>query len=221
MSLIYKSLNRKLSERLLSHQIANSFSFLRKSLYQFQPIHNSSSVEFIKTDLTQVNKKKLKRLLKVLKPLEPLNEDDLIESFSKGSGPGGQAVNKTNNAVSLIHKPTGIRVQSHLTRSRELNRIEARKILLEKVDFQMNKGNSRIEKMWEIERNKKRVKLKKQKQKQSKQQSLISSSNRVEKQQDGDEDEDEDNDKDDEFEEHEIQEQNKNQKQNKQLESND
>lgn len=37
-----------------------------------------------------------------------LNEDDMEEKFIKGSGPGGQKVNKSNNCVQLIHKPTGI-----------------------------------------------------------------------------------------------------------------
>ena len=37
-----------------------------------------------------------------------INEEELEERFVKGSGPGGQAVNKTNNCVILHHKPTGI-----------------------------------------------------------------------------------------------------------------
>lgn len=37
-----------------------------------------------------------------------LKEEDLDEQFVRGSGPGGQAVNKTNNCVVLVHKPTGI-----------------------------------------------------------------------------------------------------------------
>jgi hypothetical protein len=36
-----------------------------------------------------------------------LKEEELDEQFVKGSGPGGQAVNKTNNCVVLLHKPTG------------------------------------------------------------------------------------------------------------------
>jgi protein subunit release factor B len=53
----------------------------------------------------------------------------------KGRGPGGQAINKTNSSVSLIHIPSGIRVQSQPTRSREENRKIARKIMAERLDL--------------------------------------------------------------------------------------
>ncbi|KAG8692731.1 hypothetical protein FRC09_010995 [Ceratobasidium sp. 395] len=62
-----------------------------------------------------------------------LRDEDLDETFVRGSGPGGQAINKTSSSVSLIHRPTGIRVQCQATRSREDNRRIARKILLEKA----------------------------------------------------------------------------------------
>ena len=50
-----------------------------------------------------------------------------------GSGPGGQSINKTNNNVQLLHKPSGIQVKCQETRSLQQNRKIARKILLEKV----------------------------------------------------------------------------------------
>ena len=40
-----------------------------------------------------------------------LNEKDLEEQIVKGGGPGGQAVNKSNNAVWIRHIPTGIQVK--------------------------------------------------------------------------------------------------------------
>lgn len=51
----------------------------------------------------------------------------------KGSGPGGQSINKTENNVQLLHKPTGIRVTCQQTRSLSQNRAIARKILRDKV----------------------------------------------------------------------------------------
>lgn len=40
-----------------------------------------------------------------------LSESDFIESFIKGSGPGGSKVNKTKNCVELKHIESGIVVQ--------------------------------------------------------------------------------------------------------------
>ena len=40
-----------------------------------------------------------------------LDESELEEDFVRGSGPGGQSVNKTTNCVVLKHKPTGIVVK--------------------------------------------------------------------------------------------------------------
>ncbi|KAH8923033.1 hypothetical protein BT69DRAFT_1219526 [Atractiella rhizophila] len=62
-----------------------------------------------------------------------IDEKDLEETFIRGWGPGGQATNKRNNCISLIHKPTGIRVKCHQTRSQEINRHIARKMLVDKV----------------------------------------------------------------------------------------
>ncbi|KAL2007332.1 hypothetical protein VTN00DRAFT_8770 [Thermoascus crustaceus] len=77
------------------------------------------------------------------KPLPPrpkLNDDDIEGSYLKGSGPGGQKINKTNSAVQLIHKPTGIVVKCQATRSRSQNQKIAREILAEKVEA-LEKGD--------------------------------------------------------------------------------
>lgn len=71
------------------------------------------------------------------KPLPPrlvISETDITESFLKGTGPGGQKINKTSSAVQLKHLPTGIVVKSQETRSREQNRRTARRILAEKLE---------------------------------------------------------------------------------------
>ncbi len=63
-----------------------------------------------------------------------LDEGDLVERFIRGSGPGGQAVNKTRNCVFLQHAPTGTIVKCHQTRSLFENRMIARKILKRKLE---------------------------------------------------------------------------------------
>jgi protein subunit release factor B len=71
---------------------------------------------------------------KPLPPRTPLLDADLIENFLKGSGPGGQKINKTSSAVQLKHIPTGIVVKYQDTRSREVNRKMARRILQDRIE---------------------------------------------------------------------------------------
>jgi len=71
---------------------------------------------------------------KSLPPRRVLLDSDLIENFLKGSGPGGQKINKTSSAVQLKHIPTGIVVKYQDTRSRSLNRKMARRILQDRIE---------------------------------------------------------------------------------------
>ncbi|KAF5659198.1 polypeptide chain release factor [Fusarium heterosporum] len=70
-------------------------------------------------------------------------ESEIEESYVKGSGPGGQKINKTNSAVQLKHVPTGIVVKSQATRSRDQNRKHARELLAQRVDELRNGDQSR------------------------------------------------------------------------------
>jgi protein subunit release factor B len=70
-------------------------------------------------------------------------ETDLLETFKKGGGPGGQKINKTCSAVQLLHIPTGIRVETQRFRGLAENRKEARKLLLERLDQVENGSLSR------------------------------------------------------------------------------
>ncbi len=63
-----------------------------------------------------------------------VKEEDLIEKFILGSGSGGQKINKTNSCVYLKHLPTGIEVKCQRDRSRELNRLFARRELCGKIE---------------------------------------------------------------------------------------
>ncbi|XP_037038744.1 probable peptide chain release factor C12orf65 homolog, mitochondrial [Bradysia coprophila] len=71
-----------------------------------------------------------------------LNDEDLEEQFVRGSGPGGQAVNKTANCVILKHKPTGIQIKCHTTRMLHQNRQEARRLLIARLDNLWNGDDS-------------------------------------------------------------------------------
>ncbi|KAL7457622.1 hypothetical protein ACHAWC_009231 [Mediolabrus comicus] len=85
--------------------------------------------------------------------LVELNEDeleadmrlfcDIPEKFVKGSGAGGQKINKTSNRVILIHTPTKLRVECQDTRSLQQNRKIARKRLRLKLDAMINGEASR------------------------------------------------------------------------------
>ncbi len=63
-----------------------------------------------------------------------VREEDLVESFIRSSGNGGQHVNKTSSAVQLKHKPTGIQVTCMRERSQSVNRFLARRELLEQIE---------------------------------------------------------------------------------------
>jgi len=73
-------------------------------------------------------------LAKPLPPRPVILDQDIQETFLKGSGPGGQKINKTSSAVQLKHLPTGIVVKCQETRSRSQNRKTARRILGERVE---------------------------------------------------------------------------------------
>jgi peptide chain release factor len=59
---------------------------------------------------------------------------DLLEKFVRGSGAGGQKINKTSNCVFLKHLPTGIAIKCQMERSREMNRFLARRELCDQID---------------------------------------------------------------------------------------
>jgi hypothetical protein len=75
-------------------------------------------------------------------PLPPLVPSDLQITYVRGSGPGGQVINKSSISCSIIHIPTGLRVQCHQTRSRETNRLLGMRILQGKVGVHPNPPTS-------------------------------------------------------------------------------
>lgn len=119
------------------------------------------------------------------KPLPPrlqIHDADVTISYLKGTGPGGQKIvrgrsqpnahtkervhshnaqNKTNSAVQIIHKPSGVVIKCQATRSRSQNEKIARQLLADKVEQQEKGEDSRVAMKAEAARKKKASKVKK------------------------------------------------------------
>src|SRR6185369_7919128 len=109
-----KTINRNLNKSISFTSIINNLNFNRNS----NNIRNGYLLNYFYMTIidenlqNQQNDDKIKSNVVKMKRIEIiLNEKDLIESFVKGSGNGGQKINKTSNCVDLKHVPTGIRVQ--------------------------------------------------------------------------------------------------------------
>jgi len=65
-----------------------------------------------------------------------IREDDLQETFVRGTGAGGQKINKTSSTVVLRHLPSGLEVRCQQQRSQSMNRLVARRELCDKIEQQ-------------------------------------------------------------------------------------
>ena len=85
-----------------------------------------------------------------------LREEDIVETFVRSQGPGGQKVNKTSSCVCLKHQSTGLEVKMQKDRSQAMNRFYARRRMCELLEAQ-NPGQATPEAI-------KQEKIRKQKQ---------------------------------------------------------
>lgn len=88
-----------------------------------------------------------------------LHAEDVRENFVRGSGHGGQKINKTASCVELHHQPTGIDVRYQHHREQSKNRLGAWKLLVSKIEEQMLGKKSAIQQ--------EKFKIRKQKQRRS------------------------------------------------------
>lgn len=63
-------------------------------------------------------------------------EADLSEQFIRGSGKGGQKINKTSSCVQLRHKPSGLEIKCQQARLQAANRFFARRDLCDRLEEQ-------------------------------------------------------------------------------------
>jgi len=66
-----------------------------------------------------------------------LREAEIEEHFIRGSGSGGQKINKTSSCIQLIHPASGIEIRCQKTRSQADNRYWARCGLCERIEEQV------------------------------------------------------------------------------------
>ena len=84
-------------------------------------------------------------------------EHALEEHFIRGSGKGGQKINKTSSCVQLIHSESGIEVRCQKSRSQADNRYWARKELCERIEEQvLGEKSKRQQAIEKIRRQKRR-----------------------------------------------------------------
>jgi peptide chain release factor len=86
-----------------------------------------------------------------------IREDDLVEKFIRGSGPGGQKINKTSSCVYLLHKPSGIEIRCQRERSQAMNRFIARRELCDRIEERVRgAASARQQEQEKIRRQKRR-----------------------------------------------------------------
>ena len=86
-----------------------------------------------------------------------ITAETLLEKFVRGSGSGGQKINKTSSCVFLKHLPSGLTVKCQADRSREMNRFLARRELCEEMEaIRDGKASERIQEIEKIRRQKRR-----------------------------------------------------------------
>ena len=91
-----------------------------------------------------------------------VRETDLEEQFVRGSGKGGQKINKTSSCVILHHHPSGIIVKCQQERSQAMNRYFARRELCDRLEDK--------NKLIKSEREQQREKIRRQKRRRSRRQ---------------------------------------------------
>lgn len=110
------------------------------------PLRPALSIVFLPALCQNGSRQEATRLLATDRKKMPieLDERDIRERFIRGSGPGGQAINKLSTNVELVHIPTSTRITCQLTRSRAQNRELARRQLSQRLEWLIKQNWSHV-----------------------------------------------------------------------------
>lgn len=114
--------------------------------------------------IPRITAEKQDQLLKRMEELG-VREEDLVEKFIRGSGSGGQKINKTSSCVYLFHKISGIEIKCQRERSQAMNRFFARRELCDQLEEKILGEKSRRQQEREKIRRQKRRRSRKAKEK--------------------------------------------------------
>lgn len=89
--------------------------------------------------------------------------EEVDERFIRGTGPGGQKINKTSSTVWLRHGPTGVEVRCQAERSQAANRDSAWQDLCAKLEARARGAATAAVELREAERRRTRQKSRRQK----------------------------------------------------------
>jgi len=84
--------------------------------------------------------------------------EEVEERFVRGTGAGGQKINKTSSTVWLQHRPTGVEVRCQRERSQTVNRLLAWQELAEKLEWRRQSAANQAQSARELARRQKRQK---------------------------------------------------------------
>lgn len=88
---------------------------------------------------------------------------EVEERFVRGTGAGGQKINKTSSTVWLQHRPSGVEVRCQRERSQALNRLIAWTELAEKLEWRKQEAKNQAQSARELARRQNRKKSRGQK----------------------------------------------------------
>jgi len=82
--------------------------------------------------------------------------DDVEETFIRGTGAGGQKINKTSSTVRLRHRPTGLDVRCQRERNQSVNRLLAWTELADRLEARQQASAGAVRSARELERRRNR-----------------------------------------------------------------